>query len=322
MSYVAVQPLVVHGVTVLAGQALPPMNRSTLRRYLSEGLVIWQAPQGPQGPQGVPGVNGLDGAAGPQGPIGPVGPAAFEPKGAWSAVATYAQGDVVTWGGSSYYATASHAAGEPPTGTSTTPDPDDTAVLAGWGLLAVQGAQGPQGLQGVQGAAGPEGPQGLQGPQGPQGPQGLTGPQGASGTVGSIGLTGPQGPVGPAGPAGPAGAGTATTNYSAAAAHLPAARAPGTTYTNGSQRRMVIVAFRMQNGTSGTVRVVWEAKVGSNAALITQQEIGFLAGANAAAWFTCSGTFFVDPGGTYKVTVELTGIGAAANQVSWVEVDS
>ncbi len=121
--------------------------------------------RGPQGAQGNPGPKGDPGDP------GPVGPATLEPQGPWSAVTTYAQGDVVTWGGSSYYALASPpAAGVPPTGTAGDPGTVDTATNAGWAYLAVQGAQGPQGEQGQQG---------LQGNPGTAGSPGVTGPRGS-----------------------------------------------------------------------------------------------------------------------------------------------
>lgn len=172
-----------------------------------------KGPQGPIGPQGIQGIPG------------PVGPATFNPRGAYNAAQTYAAGDVVTWGGSSYYATATHAANQPPTGTPADPGTDDQATNSGWEFLAVQGAQGPQGIQGIQGVAGAVGPQGAvgavgaQGVQGPAGPEGAQGPVGATGAAGAQGLqgiqglTGAEGPTGPTGPQGlqgPAGAAGAT----------------------------------------------------------------------------------------------------------------
>lgn len=163
--------------------------------------MAWEAagnirgPQGPAGPQG------------PQGPAGPVGPAGLNWKGAWSNSSPYVTNDHVTWGGSSYYATANRNAGQaPPTGTAADPGSDDTAVNAGWALLTMQGStgpQGPQGEQGVQGnpgvagATGPQGqqgPQGIQGDQGPQGGQGIQGQQGATGQRGSLWFEGTGAP--------------------------------------------------------------------------------------------------------------------------------
>ena len=130
--------------------------------------------RGPQGPQGNPGVPGE------QGPPGPVGPATFNPRGAWSAANAYAVSDVVTWGGSSYYATVAKTAGSaPPTGTSGDPGADDLATNAGWAHLAVQGAQGPQGVQGQPGS------QGIPGTPGNPGAPGDPGPRGSKWFVGS-----------------------------------------------------------------------------------------------------------------------------------------
>jgi hypothetical protein len=74
-------------------------------------------------------------------------------KGAWSASASYAAGNTITYGSSSYVALKASRNVNPKT-TST------------WTLLAAPGAQGPQGPQGLQGLQGPQGPQGIPGPQG------------------------------------------------------------------------------------------------------------------------------------------------------------
>jgi hypothetical protein len=123
-----------------------------------------QGPQGLQGIQGIQGIQGLQGIQGVPGPQGiqgiqgPIGPAKITPRGAYNQATQYVEGDVVTWGGSSYYAlNPAPAAGSPPTGTNADPGADDTAVNAGWGMLAIQGAQGIQGVQGVQGNTGTRG---------------------------------------------------------------------------------------------------------------------------------------------------------------------
>lgn len=162
-----------------------------------------RGPQGQVGPQG------------PQGPVGPIGPAGLTWRGAWSAATAYAVDDSVGWGGSSYFATAAHAAGSaPPTGTAGDPGADDTALNPGWALLATQGAQGPtgpvgptgpQGNIGPQGPVGPAGPTGPQGPAGPQGPQGVQGDPGPAGAAGAQGAQGIQGPAGVQGPQGTRG---------------------------------------------------------------------------------------------------------------------
>lgn len=138
-----------------------------------------RGPQGPQGPTG---------AQGEPGPAGPASPAGLNWLGAWSADTAYADDDSVSWGGSTYFATAPHAAGSPPpTGTAGDPG-DDTALNAGWALLAVQGATGPAGPQGAQGPAGDVGP------QGPVGATGGTGPAGSDGARGSLWYTGTGAP--------------------------------------------------------------------------------------------------------------------------------
>lgn len=110
---------------------------------------------GPVGPTGTQGVQGIQGNA------GPVGPAAFNPRGAWVQANAYSVGDVVTWGGSSYYVTVAKPSGSaPPTGTPSDPGTDDFATVAGWAYLAVQGAQGTQGVQGNTGVAGSNGVRG------------------------------------------------------------------------------------------------------------------------------------------------------------------
>lgn len=138
--------------------------------------------RGPQGPQGV---------QGPQGATGPAGVSGVTLKGAWSNSTAYSTNDVVTWGGSSYAATANKTAGSaPPTGTAADPGTDDNAVNAGWAVFAVQGAQGAQGPAGATGATGSQGPAGAQGIQGPQGATGAAGGTGPTGVRGSQWYTG------------------------------------------------------------------------------------------------------------------------------------
>jgi hypothetical protein len=111
---------------------------------------------------------GTNGATGPAGPAGAPGPAPHW-QGTYNASSTYANGDAVTYGTSSYIATGPVVAGVAP-------------PAAPWALMAAGGATG---------ATGPAGPQGTQGPAGATGPQGSTGPTGATGN------TGPQGSPGP-----------------------------------------------------------------------------------------------------------------------------
>ena len=182
---------------------------------------------GPQGTTGATGPTGSTGPTGPQGPAGvkgdtgstgPAGPAGLVWQGPWQSGWSYATNDSVSWGGSTYFATASHSIGSlPPTGTASDPGSDDSAVTAGWQVLSLQGAPGdpgPAGATGPTGATGPAGPTGPQGPQGTAGtagatgatgPQGVQGPQGAQGVKGDTGSAGPTGPTGPAGATGATG---------------------------------------------------------------------------------------------------------------------
>jgi len=149
--------------------------------------MAWTQAGNIRGPQGL---QGATGATGTTGPAGPVGPAGLNWRGPWASANSYAINDSVSWGGSTYFATATRAAASaPPTGTAGDPGLD-TALNAGWALIAIEGAVGPQGVQGVQGTQGPTGPTG---PQGLTGPQGTTGTAGAAGTAGTTGATGTRG---------------------------------------------------------------------------------------------------------------------------------
>jgi hypothetical protein len=149
------------------------------------GLTGATGAAGAQGPQGATGSQGIPGPAGPQGTAGTNG-IGFNFRNTFSATATYAVNDVVTYGGSTYVAITANG---PDTQT---PDQNSTA----WSLMAQQGATG---TQGPQGATGLTGTTGLQGATGAQGPIGLTGMTGAQGPQGPVGLNGPTGPQGPAG---------------------------------------------------------------------------------------------------------------------------
>ncbi|HMH11836.1 MAG TPA: DNRLRE domain-containing protein [Edaphobacter sp.] len=106
--------------------------------------------------QGVPGVAGVTGAAGPSGPAGATGamgatgaqgpPVSF--GGGWVVKQSYAVGDAVSFGGTSYIALAANLGKEP--------DSSPTQ----WAVLAQAGVQG---AAGVAGAAGPQGPAGAAG---------------------------------------------------------------------------------------------------------------------------------------------------------------
>ena len=139
------------------------------------GTVGATGPAGPAGPQGPAGPSGAPGLIGPQGPAGPAGASgasAFVYQGAYASTTNYAQGSVVTFGGSTYVSLADANHGNTPSSTPWA-----------WGTLAL-------GATGVQGPTGPAGPQGPTGPAGAgiQGPAGPTGPQGPSGSQGSPGL--------------------------------------------------------------------------------------------------------------------------------------
>lgn len=117
------------------------------------------------GAEGQQGDTGATGAQGPQGEVGQQGLAGADAlwnyNGEWSPSATYAEGDVVTYNGQTYYATGI-------TTLATTPDID-----LNFDLIAAKGADGLNGVDGAQGE------QGIQGVQGIQGIQGETGPAGA-----------------------------------------------------------------------------------------------------------------------------------------------
>jgi hypothetical protein len=112
-------------------------------------------------------------------------------RGTWTSTVTYAAGDGVSAGGSSYISLQAGNTGNPPNASPTF-----------WDLLAQKGDQGDPGPKGDPGTPGTTGPKGDPGSQGPAGPQGSQGVQGVAGNTGPQGLTGPQGPVGPQGPAG------------------------------------------------------------------------------------------------------------------------
>lgn len=108
---------------------------------------------------------------------------------------TYAENDLVTFGGNVYYATG------PNVNQSYTPPGSGD-----WELFASAGSIGPTGPTGPTGPIGATGPNGLIGPTGPTGPTGAasnavgpTGPTGATGPAGPTGSSGPTGPTGPTG---------------------------------------------------------------------------------------------------------------------------
>lgn len=116
------------------------------------------------GAVGDKGDEGATGAQGPQGETGLQGPAGEDAlwhyNGSWQSNATYAEGDVVTYEGQTYYATGI-------TTLATTPDIDSN-----FDLIAAKGEPGEPGLNGIEGETGATGPQGEQGPQGEPGTPG------------------------------------------------------------------------------------------------------------------------------------------------------
>lgn len=117
----------------------------------------------------------------------------FKYRGAWASATAYGVQDVVTYGGSSWYARVGNT-GKVPGGGS----------LA-WGLLAQRGATGATGAVGPKGATGATGPAGATGTAGPAGPAGQTGPAGPKGDPGIPGAKGDTGATGPAGQKGDQG---------------------------------------------------------------------------------------------------------------------
>jgi Collagen triple helix repeat (20 copies) len=128
--------------------------------------------------QGAPGATGADGSAGLTGSVGPGGaagapgpqgpPASFQ--GQWLIGTSYAAGDAVAYGGSSYVALSANVGREP------------DLRWQDWGLLAA-GAVGPAGGTGATGLQGPTGYPGQAGATGPAGPIGANGATGTAGIL-------------------------------------------------------------------------------------------------------------------------------------------
>ncbi len=174
------------------------------------------------GPMGSTGPTGPTGPAGPRGVTGATGSNPVTLLGAWSSLATYAQGDVIFYNGSTYISLTNGNQGNQP---NTTP--------AEWQLLGPAGASGPRGPQGPMGPTGPTvtGAQGAIGTTGPTGPTGATGAMGATGAPGATGPQGAAGPTGATGPTGPDGASGPT-----GATGQPGATGPtGSTGATGAQ---------------------------------------------------------------------------------------
>jgi len=173
--------------------------------------AVWSmlAQAGAQGLQGVAGTPGTTGATGPagqagsNGATGPQGPP-LTFRGDWLIGTSYAVGDAVAYGGSSYSSLQTNVDREPDV------SPLYWGVLAAAGATGPAGANGPQGLQGPSGTAGAAGAIGSQGPAGPVGPTGATGPAGPAGAIGPMGAAGPAGAAGANGIPGTNGANGAT----------------------------------------------------------------------------------------------------------------
>lgn len=97
-------------------------------------IVPMPGAKGDQGDQGPSGAQGPQGETGVQGPAG--ADALWTYNGEWQSNATYAEGDVVTYDGQTYYATGITTLG-------TTPDADSN-----FDLIAAKGAQGETGPAG------------------------------------------------------------------------------------------------------------------------------------------------------------------------------
>jgi hypothetical protein len=121
-------------------------------------------PQGPAGPTGAAGAAGASGATGATGAAGPQGPPVSF-LGGWLSGTSYAKGDAVSLGGTSYISLVGGNLGNAPSVSSSQ-----------WAVLAAHGVEGPAG------------------PAGPMGPAGATGAAGANGAAGATGAPGPQGP--------------------------------------------------------------------------------------------------------------------------------
>ena len=164
----------------ITGELVLDVNKHTGNGTWSSWSINLEGVAGVQGPEGPVGPSGAVGEVGPAGPVGAEGPRGLEgqmgPSGAqgtvinsyrggWDNYGYYAEGDIVTWQGSTYMLTN-------PAGWTVGGAPPDY----GWSLLASVGAQG---------SMGPDGPVGAQGPIGLEGPMGQQGPQGPAGVDGS-----------------------------------------------------------------------------------------------------------------------------------------
>jgi collagen type VII alpha len=161
------------GVLAAGGAAGPSGLQGAAGLQGPTGLPGAVGPAGPVGangavgPVGPNGAQGAQGGAGAEGPTGAAGPQGVVFRGPYVAGTSFAAGDAVSFGGSSYISLVAGNVGQTP-GLSP----------GSWGLLAVAGSPGLNGADGAVGLAGPVGA------QGPVGPIGLAGPPGLNGAVG------------------------------------------------------------------------------------------------------------------------------------------
>ena len=147
--------------------------------------MAWSVAGNIRGPQGTAGATGATGSTGATGPAGATGTAGTTYRGAWTAVATYAAGDIATRHGGAFIAPGAITANNDPNASG-----DGQTATNGWDPYAVEGAQGPTGATGSTGATGPAGATGSQGIQGATGPTGSAGSTGPTGPTGSAGTRG------------------------------------------------------------------------------------------------------------------------------------
>ncbi len=172
------------------------------------GATGQQGPTGSMGLPGAAGTNGISGVTGTTGATGAQGaPIAF--AGSWSTGSTYAIGDAVSYGGSSYIAIAANTGRQPDLSPQYWSLLASAGSMGATGVAGATGQQGPTGYGGATGATGATGSQGIAGPTGQTGIAGATGSlgfTGATGNTGTPGLTGATGAAGLTGATGTAGA--------------------------------------------------------------------------------------------------------------------
>lgn len=213
-------------------------NTSFALQYLKSGTcpsgtteVSWNQ-TGPQGPQGARGMN-------------------F--RGTWSSTISYAVGDAVEYGGSTWYAKVANTDSQP------------AFSNLNWALVALAGAQGAKGAPGPQGAAGTQGAKGGAGCAGitrrdwrsgcsgasrRDGRGGVAGRTGCAGRSGSPGREGSERRAGEPGVAGSAGCTGCTGASTPGVARVP--------HITGYARPRIIIRWmgdrRCPGGSVGKLR--------------------------------------------------------------------